>query len=234
VTDRSSTKEPSSRARGLVVGVLLAALLGAGGGRLLVDRVATRVAAQLHAAVDRPLAAPASSLETGPLPEDPLEVFFADDPTALEDPRLALRPRALGERRAPLSDAGRLSLLPTRAFAGGTGQASDTLAKKPVPKGIFVPAATIVRFAKRANVQGTPVSNGVEVHGAGALGVADGDVLTHVDGQKIASVADATALVLRAIGAGRSTVGGTLARGTETYPITVEIPASVSGKKPAK
>jgi hypothetical protein len=208
-------------------------MVGTVGGRLAVDGIASRAVASLHAAIDRPHAPPALAEPVFDGPRDPhaedepLDVRFAEGPNA-EDPRLALRPR---EGRVAAADPGRLALFPSRS---ATGQDYGTLEKKPVPKGIFIPAATIVRFAKRANVQGTPVAKGIEVHGASALGVADGDVLTHVDGQKVASVADATAIVLRAIGAGRSSVSGTLARGEETYPITVEIPASVSGKKPAK
>ncbi len=226
---------PGGHKRVLVGGAALALVVGVVGGRLAVEGIATRVAASLHAAIDHPRAIPPPAHAElffdapGDAHEDePLDVRFAEGPPSIEDPRLALRPR---EARLAATDAGRLSLFPARST---TGQELGTLGKKPLPKGIFIPAATIVRFAKRANVQGTPVAKGIEVHGASALGVADGDVLTHVDGQKVASVADATAIVLRAIGAGRSSVSGTLARGEATYPITVEIPASVSGKKPAK
>jgi hypothetical protein len=216
----------------LLAGVALALVVGVVGGRLAVAGLASRAAASLHAAIDRPISPPLAEAGFGApdahAEEEPLDVRFAEGPQTMDDPRLALRPR---ERRVAPPDPGRLALFPARSE---TGQDFGTLEKKPVPKGIFIPAATIVRFAKRANVQGTPVATGIEVHGASALGVADGDVLTHVDGQKVASVADATAIVLRAIGAGRSSVSGTLARGEATYPITVEIPASVSGKKPAK
>ncbi len=225
---------PRRGKRVLVAGAALALVVGVVGGRLAVDGIASRAVASLHAAIDRPRLPPSAHAEPffeGPrdphADDEPLDVRFAEGPNP-EDPRLALRPR---EVHAAAPDPGRLALFPSRS---ATGQDFGTLEKKPVPKGIFIPAATIVRFAKRASVQGTPVAKGIEVHGASALGVADGDVLTHVDGQKVASVADATAIVLRAIGAGRSSVSGTLARGEETYPITVEIPASVSGKKPAK
>jgi S1-C subfamily serine protease len=93
----------------------------------------------------------------------------------------------------------------------------------------------VLRFARTSKVQGTSVSgagySGIAVRGAQALGVANGDVLTHVNGQPVGSVSDVTAIVLSALGAGQKRISGTLLRpslpdsGPRTYPITVEVPA---------
>jgi S1-C subfamily serine protease len=67
---------------------------------------------------------------------------------------------------------------------------------------------------------------GVRLGGVARLGVglADGDIVTSIDGTKTPDDDTATAVVLGAVGRGGRTVHATLVRGTEPINVVVELP----------
>ena len=68
---------------------------------------------------------------------------------------------------------------------------------------------------------------GARLHGVGGLGVglADGDVITSIDGRTTANAGDATTAALGAYMSGEATVHGTLLRGGKTLRVTAHVPA---------
>lgn len=68
---------------------------------------------------------------------------------------------------------------------------------------------------------------GAKLHGVGGLGVglADGDVVTSIDGRTTANADDATTAALGAYMSGESTVHATLLRAGRTLRVTVHVPA---------
>lgn len=68
---------------------------------------------------------------------------------------------------------------------------------------------------------------GAKLHGVGALGLglADGDVVTSIDGRTTANANDATTAALGAYMSGESTVHATLLRAGRTLRVTVHVPA---------
>jgi hypothetical protein len=70
-------------------------------------------------------------------------------------------------------------------------------------------------------------SAGVRLSGVGALGMglADGDVVTSIDGRLTPTEGDATSAGSAAWSSGARTVRATILRGDQTIAVTVELPA---------
>lgn len=83
-----------------------------------------------------------------------------------------------------------------------------------------------VGWVTAAGAQGRPA--GVRLSGVGALGLglADGDVVTSIDGRPTPSFDDATAAGAAAWASGAHAAHATIVRGGETIAVTVEIPAN--------
>jgi hypothetical protein len=82
-----------------------------------------------------------------------------------------------------------------------------------------------VNASDAVDVSGRPL--GARLHGVGGLGVglADGDVITSIDGRTTANAGDATTAALGAYMSGEATVHGTLLRDGKTLRVTVHVPA---------
>jgi hypothetical protein len=74
---------------------------------------------------------------------------------------------------------------------------------------------------------------GARLHGVGALGVglADGDVVTSIDGRATLDAADATAAAIGAYASGEATAHATLLRDGRTVRVTVHIPTADAGAR---
>ncbi len=146
--------------------------------------------------------------------------------TAGDEPVAPVAPRAASERAAPALGA-------KASRAGGTGAP-----KGAAPKSLRIPEAQVsralgagldgVRGRTARDTEGRAV--GVRITGVGRLGVglADGDVITSIDGTKTPDEESATAAALAAIGRGARSVSGTLLRGNDTINVVVELPADSS------
>ncbi len=82
-----------------------------------------------------------------------------------------------------------------------------------------------VHASDAVDASGRPL--GARLHGVGGLGVglADGDVVTSIDGRPTANADDATTAALGAYMSGEATVHGTLLRGGKTLRVTAHVPA---------
>ena len=74
---------------------------------------------------------------------------------------------------------------------------------------------------------------GARLHGVGGLGVglADGDVVTSIDGRATPTAADATAAAIGAYACGEATAHATLLRDGRTVRVTVHIPTADAGAR---
>jgi hypothetical protein len=74
---------------------------------------------------------------------------------------------------------------------------------------------------------------GARLHGVGALGVglADGDVVTSIDGRATLDAAAATAAAIGAYASGEATAHATLLRDGRTVRVTVHIPVADAGAR---
>lgn len=150
--------------------------------------------------------------------------------------------------RPPPSDAPSNEPSPPEGEAdGGAG----VRAAQPAPRaawsaprvaGIDVPAARLARLTERQlrGIGATTVTDGdgnavgARLSGVSALGVglADGDVVTSIDGQATPTGDAATAAALGAWGGRRGVVRGTVLRGEQTIAVTVHVPVVDAGGRP--
>ena len=171
------------------------------GGPALVARLGDSIARTLGAAAAS-LPAPASApVDTG---TDPL----AD---------VAIEPLASGP--AAGSGADRTRTPPPNKPAGSIDIPADRLAH------LTAKQLESIQATDAVDAGGRPV--GAKLHGVGGLGVglADGDVVTSIDGRATANADDATTAALGAYMSGESTVHATLLRAGRTLRVTVHVPA---------
>jgi len=110
------------------------------------------------------------------------------------------------------------------------------------PSGLDVPAERLARLTARQlrgigattalDAEGRPV--GARLTGVGALGVglADGDVVTSIDGQPTTTGDAATAAAFAAYASGNRAVHGRVLRDGQAITVTVHVPAPVTGPPP--
>jgi putative serine protease PepD len=192
----------------IALGLAVAAMATAGlGARVLVPRVGDAMA--------RRASVLAAAVPTG----DPA----ADDP----GPEVDLGPPVVVEAEPP--DAG-------ASMDAGRGVGSG----RPAPsEALDIPADRVARLTARqlrgiratdaVDPAGRPV--GARITGAGALGVglADGDVVTSIDGRPTVNAADATGAAIGAYASGESVAHATLLRQGRTVRVTVHVPAPDGG-----
>lgn len=131
-----------------------------------------------------------------------------------------------------------VNILPSEATQSAASLAHVDKRKKktpiaPGPHDVRVPAGTVLRWV-RDGVMPSAVSvpatktrpAGIRLSGVAGLGIGvrDGDVLTHVEGQAVRGVGDVIGLVVTALGKKQMAIGGRLYRDDKHYSITVEIP----------
>lgn len=116
---------------------------------------------------------------------------------------------------------------------GKPRQPSRAAQQHRLPKQIRISAARVLQIASaglrpgaRAVAARGSRPAGLELYGVSALGtgVRDGDVLTHVEGVPVRSVAQVVAIVISCRGAHRSAVRAILYRGARAYGLWVEQP----------
>lgn len=186
------------------------ALLTAGlGARVLVPRVGDGMASSFLVAAGALRPARPSSTDAGPL-----RVSAADAPVTIA----AGSGDALSPGRAP-----------GRATSGG---------------GLDIPAERLARLTAR-QLRGIGASDAVDptghalgarLSGVGALGVglADGDVVTSIEGRATPNATEATTAALASYASGEATAHATVLRGGRTLRVTVHIPARHPGATSAR
>ena len=131
--------------------------------------------------------------------------------------------------------AGPLAPLASRPDAGGGGDKGRAPPPDKTAGSIDIPADRLARLTAK-QLQGVGATDaigpgghpaGAKLHGVGGLGVglADGDVVTSIDGHATADADDATTAALGAYMSGESTVHATLQRAGRTLRVTVHVPA---------
>lgn len=195
---------------------LLVSLMGFGATATLATT--SRLADALGSAVGRALGDAVARTESGPPP-----VMIAAEPMdeAVEPPSAA----EPGLRHAVRAGAGRSH--------GGRSHAVPAHGGRGNPRGILVRERSVLALAQRGASPGAVFvpargarPSGLALRGVSALGLGlqDGDVLTHVAGQRVAAVGDVVALVLAARGRRAPVIGGRVWRGSEPFQLSVEQP----------
>jgi hypothetical protein len=178
-------------------------VLVAFGARLLVTRIADRLACQMAS-----LASLAPSREPEPVRAETQAVERVE--------RSVVTPSPLGPRGGPARRASKPEPHPLRLPRLVLSE--DRLERLTEKQLRAVGWTTVVDEQGR--------SAGVRLSGVGALGMglADGDVVTSIDGRPTPTESDATAAGSAAWGSGARSVGATIVRGDQTIAVTVELP----------
>lgn len=129
---------------------------------------------------------------------------------------------------------------PSRQPGPALGQANQSAkpaaprpARPQTPSGVRLSQQRVLRLAQaRVVPEATPTGSapsrpaGLLLRGVSQLGVGvrDGDVLSHVSGVAVTSVSQVVSLVLQARARQAPAIGATLWRGTQSYPLVVEMP----------
>ncbi|HLV19489.1 MAG TPA: hypothetical protein VKZ49_01355 [Polyangiaceae bacterium] len=132
---------------------------------------------------------------------------------------------------------------PSTARAPSSGRAARRPPTSPrAPTGVRVAADQVLRLARAgARPSGVKVPArgkrppGLALRGVSALGIGvqDGDVLTHVEGQPVASVGAVIGHIVAARGAGAAVIHGRLWRGDRAFVLVVEQPyLKPEGRRP--
>ena len=176
------------------------------GSRVLVARVGDAAVRSLIAAVSLWSAATRS---TGEGPPSTVSVVEGDAPRVVDD----ATPRA--------SERGRKG-------AGGPGKGRPSNAHLFIPTGRLMGlTADELRAVRWAAIHdGRGATAGVRLSGVGGLGLglAEGDVVTSIDGRPTRTEDDATAAGMAAWTSGESAVHATLLRKEQVVAVTVELP----------
>jgi hypothetical protein len=181
------------------------------GARVLVPRLGEAVARRIAAAGTLPPVAGSGLDGVGPVAR-----YAFHGPTGPLAPPPQLRSGATHKVSAASRD---------RALANAVQQGA---------RAILISGESLLALApeRLRDVNGTTVldargrPSGVSLYGVGALGVglADGDVVTAIDGRSTPTADDATSAGLTAWSSGKRSACATIVRGDETIAVTVEIP----------
>jgi membrane-associated protease RseP (regulator of RpoE activity) len=92
-------------------------------------------------------------------------------------------------------------------------------------RGVHVPAAVVLAYARRGVVPAVDTRDGVRLRGVGTgAGLADGDTLVSVGSARVRSLREVSGIVTSAVLAGRTELSGIVRRGDDDIAVTVEIP----------
>lgn len=92
-------------------------------------------------------------------------------------------------------------------------------------RGVHVPAAVVLAYARRGVVPAVDTRDGVRLRGVGTgAGLADGDTLVSVGSARVRSLREVSGIVTSAVLAGRTQLSGVVRRGDDDIAVTVEIP----------
>ena len=92
-------------------------------------------------------------------------------------------------------------------------------------RGVYVPAAVVLAYARRGVVPAVDTRDGVRLRGVGTgAGLADGDTLVSVGSARVRSLREVSGIVTSAVLAGRTELSGFVRRGDDDIAVTVEIP----------
>ena len=183
-------------------------VLSLGLGRACAATVGDSVAAEL-VPVARALA-PAPHVDAGFI--GPPEAPLSPAPLPLVEPPAA--PSTSAARRAP-ADAG------SDAASGEAGASAE----RPTDA-LHVPARAVRAAIQKGTVSGDAAPGGVRLRGVSGLGagLADGDLVTSVEGTPVKTPEQIADVVAAAVLGGQKHVHGVVRRGDRVIAVTVEIP----------